>query len=218
MPNILASCICSADPSTGANRDNLLFAGQLLPERNGGLAGAPSTHVQPPLAAAVFRGYGPDSSGAAAAHRAACALRDAGEALAGGGTLPELLFPHCAETRNESGAPVGCSAAAVWLSEERLDLASCGVCRAYLLRDRSLFLLTPGAGPAAQPYTLSGTPLAGDRLLLCTDTLTDALSAQQLLELCANVKSDTDALQQLLRHARSQGAQGSVTALVLRFE
>lgn len=217
MPNILASCICSSDPSTGANRDNLLFAEQLLPERNGGLAGAPSTQLQVPFAVAVFHGYGPAAGGAHAAHKAANALRDAGAALASEGALAELLFPLCAERLDESGAPMGCSAAAVFFTGSRLHLASCGICRAYLLRDRSLFLLTPNAGPEAEPYSLSGVPLAGDRLLLCTGILAESLHAQQMLELLHDAKSDADALQQLLRQARSLGAQGSVTAIVLRF-
>ena len=217
MRSITASCICNVDPSAGMNRDNLLFAGQLLPERNGGLAGTPSTRAKPPFAVAVFRGYGPEGSGAAAAHRAAGALLETGAALTDGKPLAELLFPLCTETLTEAGAPVGCGAAAVFLSEDRLSLASCGDCRAYLFRDRSLFLLTPCPGPEAKPYTISGEPLAGDRLLLCTGTLAEALSAQQLLELCTGAASDPDALQQLLQQARTQGAGDSVTAVLLRF-
>ena len=217
MRSITASCICNVDPVAGMNRDNLLFAGQLLPARNGGLAGTPGTRAQAPFAAAVFRGYGPENDAAAAAHRAASALLETGAALTAGSTLGELLFPLCAGTQTESGDPAGCSAAAAFLSEEGLSLASCGVCRAYLLRDRSLFLLTPAAGPEAPPYTISGVPAPGDRLLLCTGTLAETLSAQQLLELCAGAKSDGEALQQLLQKARDQGAKDSVTAVLLRF-
>lgn len=216
MRSITASCICSLDPNAGANRDNLLFSGQLLPERNGGLAGTPSTHADQPFVTGVFRGYGPDGSGAAAAHRAASALLQAGEDLAFGASLWERLSPLCAETLTETGEPTGCAGAAAVFSEERLHLFSCGGCRAYLFRDRALFLLSPAE--EAQPYSLDGVPLAGDRLLLCTATLAEALSAQQILEQCAGARSDAAALQQLLKLARSQGAGDSVTAVLLRIE
>ena len=57
MIQLTTACVSSVDEDK-ENTSNLLFSGQILPERNAGLNGAPSVRLEPGAAcvAAVFDG------------------------------------------------------------------------------------------------------------------------------------------------------------------
>ena len=76
MIQLTTACVSSVDEAKG-NTSNLLFSGQILPERNGGLNGAPSVRLEPgaTCVAAVFDGKG--SAARKAAYLAAGAFRGA---------------------------------------------------------------------------------------------------------------------------------------------
>ena len=83
MIQLTTACVSSVDETRG-NTSNLLFSGQILPERNAGLNGAPSLKLEPGAAcvAAVFDGNG------TAAREAACYTK---EVLGVAMELPETI-------------------------------------------------------------------------------------------------------------------------------
>ena len=242
MIQLTNACVSSVDESRG-NSSNLLFSGQILPERNAGLNGAPSLKLEPGAAcvAAVFDGAG--EGACKAAYQAASAFRGADSPR----TLEDLevLFAHihsglCALSAEREGEPLSTAAAAACVDGDQLALACLGGCRAYLLRERALYLLSrpgadtppqtpppaPDAGPrlgledsaesASRPFTLKGTLLPGDQLLLCTGWLPAALDAREMLRTLAEAESPSAALQQLARRAGS--GRGDVAAVLLKAE
>ena len=80
MIQLSTACVSSVDDTKG-NTSNLLFSGQILPEHNAGLNGAPSVRPEPGkrCVAAVFDGKG--AAGRRAAYLAASSFRAAGEAV-----------------------------------------------------------------------------------------------------------------------------------------
>jgi len=93
MYQLTTACICAAADTTGGNLDNLLFAGQILPEKNGGLNGTPALKLDSdwPFVAAVFTGAGPAVAARKAAYAAAASLKASGEKPTSDETLREML-------------------------------------------------------------------------------------------------------------------------------
>ena len=242
MIQLTTACVSSVDESRG-NSSNLLFSGQILPEHNAGLNGAPSLKLDPGAAcvAAVFDGVG--EGACKAAYQAAGAFRAADVPQ----TLEDLevLYAHIHSalrslSAERGGEPLTTSAASACVSGDQLALACLGGCRAYLMRERALYLLSrPGADTAPQtpppapdatprlgledsaetasrPFTLKGTLLPGDQLLLCTGWLPAALDAREMLRTLAGAETPSDALLQLARRAGS--GRGDVAAVLLKAE
>jgi serine/threonine protein phosphatase PrpC len=239
MIQLTNACVSSVD-ETRSNTSNLLFSGQILPERNAGLNGAPSLKLAAgaPCVAAVFDGAGDAAN--KAAYLAASAFRGAADTLRTTEDL-ESLFVRIhndlrAATADRAGDALATAAAAACVDDGRLALASIGGCRAYLLRDRSLYLLSragadasPQAAPPApddgpllgtdaanRPFTLRGALLPGDQVLLCTGWLPAALDAREMLRVMAESETPSNALQQLSRRAGS--GRGDVAAVLLKVE
>lgn len=204
MLQLSASCICNAEAQPGINQDNLLFAGQLLPEKNGGLSGTPTLKLPQDqhFVAAVLDGSA--RGGEAAAHAAAAALRDAADAVTNEAALAAQL------SRAE-----GCAAACICVRGDRLYLADRDDCRAYLLRERSLYLLS-AQQPGQEVHTASGLLRAGDALLLCSDGVWRILTPDAILTLLSQTANTRDAIQLLLKQVRAAGGKDTVTAVMLR--
>lgn len=217
MLSISAACI-SVSRDTGVNLNNLLFAGQTLPESNGGLDGTPTLvhkEADVPLITAVFDGEG--EGGERSAVYAANAFRSSLEAL-GSTAAPEALLEELVRRLIAADAP-GLSSAAVCILDHKLYLADLGTCQAYLLRGRRLYRLSAADGtPSGSVHAVSGTLCVGDRLLLCTGGLDAALPAEGILRSISSVKSPADALRQLTVQARSLGSSDSLTAVLLRVD
>ena len=238
MIQLTTACVSSVDESRG-NSSNLLFSGQILPERNGGLNGAPSLKLEPgaPCVTGVFDGSGiaPNK----AAYIAAAAFRSAAERLRSVEDLDTLYAQiHndlCAASAAGDDLHLSASAVSACVDGDRLALACLGACRAYLLRDKSLYLLTresadaaPQAAPPATdagpklgldaipPFTVKGTLLPGDQLLLCTGWLPAALDARELLRTMLESEAPGAALQQLARRAGDR--RGDIAAVLLKAE
>ncbi len=237
MIQLTTACVSSIDETRG-NSSNLLFSGQILPERNAGLNGAPTLKSEPgaPCAAAVFDSIG--ENGRRAAYLAASAFRSAAGALSGIADLEELFSRIHTEIEAAASAPdvspMGASAVAAVVSGDRLFLACLGSCRAYLLRGRALYLLTrsgaepslpaqpaPGDGPclgmdSVAPYTLQGALQPGDQLLLCTGWLCAAAEPLEMLRALHESKAPGDALLRIVKLAA--GARGDMAAVLLKAE
>ena len=236
MIQLNTACVSSVDEARG-NSSNLLFSGQILPERNAGLNGAPSLRLEPGAAcvAAVFDGAG--SAGSKAAYIAASAFRSVGESLRSTEDLEEIYTKiHndiCAAAAVEGAQPMAAAAVAACVDGDRLSLASLGSCRAYLLRGEALYLLSrasadaaaqtappaPGEGPslglnAIPPFTVNGVLLPGDQLLLCTGWLCEAVTPRETLQTLLDAETPCDALQRLVR--RSAGRRGDAAAVLLK--
>jgi len=223
MFQIIASCICNAKPEAGGNRDNLLFAGQILPEANAGLEGTPELKVKSDsvVTAAVFSGFG--SNGIPASYYAASCFHAA--ELHSGKDLETLMGDIHQELAVKAAHDSGCSAAAVCVFDDRLCISNLGNCRVYLLRGKSLYLLSRhregaflgAANSSDWPYLLSGKPQPGDQLLLCSRGFSDALTEQAILKQLSAADTGANALQQLLAQAGPKRTQDSFTAVLLRF-
>ena len=227
MLSFTASCISNSHALKGANQDNLLFSGQILPEANGGLSGVPTAkfNQDTPFLAAVFDGQG--SAGAKAACFAAGAFRAVSSKLTGEADLSALLAELHNEFSEKAPADTGVSALAVLVSGDRLCMAAYGSCRAYLFRNRALYVLTHSEGQTLLgvssagkpvPYVLSGGLQHGDQLLLCTDGLYSVLSDPTILRILATESGSAAFLQKLRDSALEAGAADSITAIALRFD
>ena len=238
MIQLTTACVSSVDETKG-NTSNLLFTGQILPERNAGLNGAPSVKPEPGAhcVAAVFDGRG--SAGRKAAYLAAGAFRAAAAELHGTEDLEALYAKTHADiaaaAAEEFADPMAAAAVAVVVDGDRLALANLGACRAYLLRDKALYRLSragadspsqsappfPGEGPAmgeqaAAPFTLQGTLLPGDQLLLCTGWLCASVEEREILMALLENDAPGDALLRLTKRAGS--GNGDIAAILLKAE
>ncbi len=116
-------------------------------------------------------------------------------------------------------------------SGELLTVAHVGDSRAYLLRDDELRPLTHdhvtddlsgrrrltqavGASQAIQPEVAEIPVQAGDRLLLCTDGLTDQVHDDTICSLAGTGAGPDEALERLTTAALDAGGQDNVTIIV----
>ena len=214
MSQISAACISSVMRS-GSSPDNLIFAGQILPEFNSGLPGTPELlHSDGScLTAAVFSG---GAGGERRAYYAANAFRSSLETLGRGG-MPDALLREIGKRLADAGeAPV--SSAAVCINGLRLRLADTDGCRAYLLRAQALYLLSQGGAADGRPHGAAGALLPGDRLLLCTDSFSAPLPDPELLRLLSAEGTPAEALRRAAEQARAAGCTDSLTAVLLFVE
>ena len=236
MIQLTTACVSSINEARG-NSSNLLFSGQILPEHNAGLNGAPTLRLEPGAAcvAAVFDGRGAD--GNKAAYIAASAFRAAGGELHSTDDLEALYMQiHndiAAALAEDAHAQMAAAAVAACVDGDRLSLANLGACRAYLLREKALYLLSrassdvgaqavppmPGEGPAlgenaTVPFTVRGTLLPGDQLLLCTGWLPAALDAREILRTLLDAATPGDALQRLVK--RAGNGRGDLAIVLLK--
>ena len=237
MIQLFTACVSSVDEA-GENTSNLLFSGQILPERNAGLNGAPSLKLDPGAicVAAVFDGRG--AAGRRAAYLAASAFRAAGTDLHSTEDLEALytgIHNEIAAAAAEGASPMSASAVSACVAGDRLYLANLGSCRAYLLRDKSLYRLSrasadaasqsvpplPGEGPTLgtdviPPFTVKGTLQASDQLLLCTGWLCSAVAEREILHILLDSDMPGDALQRLA--ARAGRCSGDIAAVLMKAE
>ena len=238
MIQLTTACVSSVDEIKG-NSSNLLFAGQILPERNAGLNGAPSVKLESGAScvAAVFDGKG--KSGRKAAYLAASGFRAAGAGLHGTEDLEALYAKIHADisaaAAEEFADPMSAAVVSAVVEGDRLSLANLGSCRAYLLRDEALYRLSrasaesssqsapplAGEGPMlgendAAPFTVRGTLLPGDQLLLCTGWLCAAVEESEILHALLESEVASEALLRLSRRAGS--GNGDVAAVLLKAE
>ena len=239
MIQLTTACASRVDETKG-NSSNLLFSGQILPERNAGLNGAPSLKLEPGAlcVTAVLDGRG--GAGRKAAYLAAGAFRAESSELHGPEDL-ETLYTRihndiaAAAAADEASEPMATAAASVIVDGDRLSLANLGSCRVYLLRDRSLYRLSrasadtasqappplPGGGPAlgsdaVPPFTVKGTLQPGDQVLLCTGWLCAAVAEREILQTLTEYASPSDALLRLT--ALADGGSGDIAAVLLKAE
>lgn len=125
-------------------------------------------------------------------------------------------------------ATVGTGLTAVVVKGQLLYAANVGDSRAYLLREGRLWPLTRDhsdeeGGPARQigvaPFVEPDVYLplaldAGDRLLLCTDGLTDAVAAEERLAQLAGGRTPERAAADLVSAAREAGGRDDVSVIV----
>jgi len=233
MLQITAACVCDAGSFKDNSRINLLYAGQILPEKNGGLPSIPyvKTDSHSPFTAAVCDGSASPVCGEHAAYLAAGAFRAFAQQISGVEDMKALLLRAHGDivaAAAEQGASISASAAAVCVRDDTLILTDTGDCRIYLQRDRSLYLLTspsPDTSPflgtsdeVLRPHTVVGPMRSGDKLLLCTRTLPDYAAEHDILRILASSLSPTATLGQLVLQVRTKSAGAPVTATLIHLE
>ena len=211
-----------------------------------GVSTAAMTADQPVLAA-VFDGMGGYSNGELAAFLAADAFFRNGEAAFASGGLDILMAQIgdsiCAKAEQLRVNDMGTTAAAVCLRDDQLQLVNLGDSRIYLYRNRRLYRLsedhtnyamleklgiknrkpelTQYLGMSREivlaPYKSKVKLLPGDKLLLCTDGLYEALEELTFLRAVRDAGEPEDALRLLLQLAREQGAKDNITAILIAF-
>jgi PPM family protein phosphatase len=114
---------------------------------------------------------------------------------------------------------------------ELVTLAHVGDSRAYLLRDGELRPLTYdhashggfghrrltqalGASPRVDPEVSEVPVRPGDRLLLCTDGLTDELREEEIVQLAEPPRAPDEAVQALVEAALEAGGDDNITVVV----
>lgn len=230
MLQITAACVCDAGARRENSRINLLFAGQLLPETNGGLPSIPcvKTSSARPFTAAVADGSASPACGEKAAYLAVNTFRSFAQQIAGTEDLKALLLRAHGDIVSAAaslGAGMNAAAAAVSIRDDALVLTDAGDCRVYLRRGRALYLLSSPAPETAQllgsadealrPHVVVGPLRSGDRLLLCTRTLPDRIPERDILKSLAAPLSPTAVLGQLVLQVRTASAGEPVTAILL---
>lgn len=242
MFQLSVACVCNTSQNDTGNKDNLLFSGQILPETNGGLNGAPSIRVDQnqPFLAAVFTGAENASAGEKAAYIAASAFRSAGSSIRNITDLEsQFLFINTQigqQARDFSLGANGTYALAACVTGSSLSLANLGACRAYLYRNRKLYLLSQESAEGThkpettvpylglpeeayvRPCCISGKIESGDQLLLCTPGLYDRMDELTLLKIIAEGSSPSASLEQINANAVRRTGSGSLTAILMRFD
>ena len=233
MLQITAACVCDAGSFKDNSRINLLYAGQILPEKNGGLPSIPcvKTDSLTPFTAAVCDGSASPAFGERAAYLAAGAFRAFAQQISGVEDIKALLLRahgDIAAASAAQNAAMTASAAALSIRDDTLILTDTGDCRIYLQRDKSLYLLTtpsPDVSPFLgtpneflRPHTVAGPVRSGDRLLLCTRTLPDHADEHDILRILASSLSPTATLGQLVLQVRTKSAGAPVTATLIHLD
>ena len=185
---------------------------------------------------AVFDGVGGDAQGELAAAAAARYFAESGEGIASGADDQETLREAFRKASNyvRDTVPGSCATAVVLcLNGAAACVAHAGDSRCYLLRDGCLECLTldhvPDTGGEKRSHMIlrylgaeeaelrylpdCGEPLAlehGDRFLLCSDGVSDALDAMELRRLLAGGDPE-----EIINQALAKGAKDNLTALVV---
>lgn len=144
--------------------------------------------------------------------------------------LDDAAPPPAADT--EQVRTGGATLAAVVVKDDLLYVANVGDSRAYLLREQKLWPLTRDqVDDAGRPTRLLGVspflepdiflPLAldvDDRLLICSDGLTDALRNDEALTRLVGKRPLSAAAADLVDAAREAGGQDDVSAIVAELQ
>lgn len=200
--------------------------------------------VGAPVTVAVFDGMGGGAKGETAAFLAAQTLRDLlnEDPEVGSPTVFERMnqtvFREAARHRISA---MGCTAVMARFLGKQVEVSNVGDSRAFLLREGRLTQLSldhtdasllkelgithrkprltqhVGIDPEEmmiEPYILRRTLEAGDRLLLCSDGLTDMVSEQALAEQLAPDRAPAETVRALLDMALNNGGRDNTTMIV----
>ena len=83
--------------------------------------------------------------------------------------------------------------------------------------ERHVLTMALGVGPTIEPHVTSVEPLAGDRLLLCSDGLFNELSGPEITGVLTDVENPERAADQLVGMALEKGGNDNVTVVVVDF-
>lgn len=219
---------CSALGGRETNQDSW-FAGERLIAVADGVGGAPAGDVASRLAVESVAAAGPDMPPEEAAVRANLAVRAYAEtdpAIQGMATT--LVVAALGQDGVVRGAYVGDSVILVQTDRvERLSsphtLGAELVAAGHLTAEegarhpnRRALVRAVGMDATLQPDTWSRPAVVGERYLLCSDGLTDALPEADLLTALAGLRAadPRQCVQTLVRLACEAGARDNVTAVV----
>jgi protein phosphatase len=135
---------------------------------------------------------------------------------------------------------MGSTVVAMYVNNDRYWIAHAGDSRAYRLRDRELTRLTTdhtplndlqgldatcfrtgmitravGVGEKTEFDLTQGRLVSGDRYLLCSDGLTDAVSEDRIVEILLESRDTRLTAQLLVEAANAAGGPDNITALVV---
>ena len=72
-----------------------------------------------------------------------------------------------------------------------------------------------GVGPSVDPHLTTIEPLAGDRLLLCSDGLFNELPGTEIADVLNEVPGADQAADQLVALAKDNGGNDNITVVVI---
>ena len=81
--------------------------------------------------------------------------------------------------------------------------------------DRHILTMALGVGPSVDPHLTTIEPLAGDRLLLCSDGLFNELPGTEIADVLNEVPGADQAADQLVALAKDNGGNDNITVVVI---
>lgn len=201
------------------NEDNVSFLGKSLPEKHGSMFRAVTEEVQEDrcAAAGVFDGMGGEAAGEAASGAAAAAFaafpfeNGGGEELSRAFSAMEAAVASMAKERRIS--LTGTTAVTVLTKGKRACIGHLGDSPAFLFRNGQLTLLTKLPEPDLKSLEIR----PGDRLLLCSDGLSDLLKGQELAGILASEAAPGRAAEELFLQAMERGGKDNITVLLVQY-
>jgi protein phosphatase len=83
---------------------------------------------------------------------------------------------------------------------------------------RNVIYKNLGDKPTVEPDVLTQPILAGDRLLLCSDGLSNMVEDERLKQVVMLASSPQEACRQLIREANQAGGEDNITAILVQLE
>jgi protein phosphatase len=236
--------VCHKGKVRSDNQDNFWCAGRYLESENDGLAapivGTAKCGDRPVFG--VFDGLGGESHGELAAYFAAKTF-DALCGGDYGGDIRRFLIEGCHAMNNvicsyvkqENCSDMGTTAALIGFDDREAHVCNVGDSKVYRYAKRKLAQVSydhvtdiaRGRKPALsqclgipeddfviEPYHAGVEYFKGDRFLLCSDGLTDMLTAKEIRRVLAKRKTVAKCVEILLEAALTAGGADNITAML----
>ena len=241
-PGFHLACLTETGKVREHNEDNILFDGEFMPAEHQSSELLRRNLARGVLA--VFDGMGGEAAGELASFRAASVMADYTAPIVWDEEEIRRLFNAMNEAvvqakKEGRYGSIGTTATALFL-QEKSYLANIGDSPAFLFRDGKLCLISElhtnakmleklgirrkpaltqclGIEPeefSIDPYVRKLDIKRGDRLLLCSDGLTDTVDGEEIARILREEKEAGDAVQRLADAALSGGGADNITVMV----
>lgn len=243
MRTISYSCISHVGYCRKKNQDNYLCNGQYRTDVNSKTDSVEKSESAVPCIFGVFDGLGGEAMGEIASFLAAGEALNIDLNREPAAELEQYCFRAnriiCEYADEKACGSMGTTAAIVYFSEDTACLCNIGDSRIMQYRDGTLNQISkdhvldgifPGRKPpltqnigipeqemVIEPYIINFDVAAGDRILLCSDGLTDMVNMEEIREIIQKNSCDS-AVKELLKTALERGGKDNITIIICFIE